>query len=67
VIETSPATGTHDQHTHRDARAASRIVATPLIRRLARERGIDLTTVRGSGPAGRIVRKDVQPHNQIHA
>jgi pyruvate dehydrogenase E2 component (dihydrolipoamide acetyltransferase) len=34
--------------------------ATPATRRLARELGVDLTTVRGSGPAGRIVDDDVR-------
>lgn len=34
--------------------------ATPLIRRLAQEAGIDLTALRGSGPGGRIVRSDVE-------
>lgn len=33
---------------------------SPLVRRLARERGLDLSTVRGSGPDGRIVRRDVE-------
>lgn len=33
---------------------------SPLARRLARERGIDLQAVRGSGPLGRITRKDVE-------
>jgi pyruvate dehydrogenase E2 component (dihydrolipoamide acetyltransferase) len=36
-----------------------RIVATPLARRLARERGIDLAMVRGSGPGGRVKSTDV--------
>ncbi|WP_280247916.1 dihydrolipoamide acetyltransferase family protein [Nocardia abscessus] len=34
--------------------------ATPLIRRLAQEAGIDLATLHGSGPGGRIVRADVE-------
>ncbi|UGT67809.1 2-oxo acid dehydrogenase subunit E2 [Nocardia gipuzkoensis] len=34
--------------------------ATPLIRRLAQEAGIDLATLHGSGPGGRIVRSDVE-------
>ncbi|MGY2039911.1 2-oxo acid dehydrogenase subunit E2 [Nocardia gipuzkoensis] len=34
--------------------------ATPLIRRLALEAGIDLATLHGSGPGGRIVRTDVE-------
>ena len=33
--------------------------AGPAVRRLARELGVDLSRVRGSGPAGRIVREDV--------
>jgi len=33
--------------------------AGPAVRRLARELGVDLGRVRGSGPAGRIVREDV--------
>jgi pyruvate dehydrogenase E2 component (dihydrolipoamide acetyltransferase) len=33
--------------------------ASPLARKLARERGIDLTTVRGSGPNQRIVSRDL--------
>lgn len=36
-----------------------RLFASPLVRRLARERGIDLESVRGSGPHGRIVRRDI--------
>ena len=36
-----------------------RLFATPLVRKIAREKGIDLTTVTGSGPSGRIVRRDL--------
>ena len=35
------------------------ILASPLARRLARERGIDLAQVAGSGPGGRVVARDV--------
>jgi pyruvate dehydrogenase E2 component (dihydrolipoamide acetyltransferase) len=35
--------------------------ATPLTRKLARERGIDLATVRGSGPHGSITPEDLGP------
>jgi pyruvate/2-oxoglutarate dehydrogenase complex dihydrolipoamide acyltransferase (E2) component len=34
--------------------------AMPAVRKLARELGIDLTTVAGSGPAGRLLREDVE-------
>src|SRR5690554_2667842 len=36
------------------------IVATPLARRLAREHGLELATVKGSGPNGRIKAADVR-------
>lgn len=38
---------------------AARILASLVARRLAEERGIDLAQVRGSGPGGRIVKRDV--------
>ncbi len=38
---------------------AKRIIATPLARRLARQAGIDLSAVKGSGPHGRIVKADL--------
>jgi pyruvate dehydrogenase E2 component (dihydrolipoamide acetyltransferase) len=37
-----------------------RIKASPLARRMARERGIELTGIRGTGPDGRIVAEDVE-------
>ena len=37
-----------------------RIKASPLARRIARERGVDLASVRGTGPDGRIVAEDIE-------
>jgi pyruvate dehydrogenase E2 component (dihydrolipoamide acetyltransferase) len=37
-----------------------RIKASPLARRIARERGVDLASLRGTGPDGRIVAEDVE-------
>jgi pyruvate dehydrogenase E2 component (dihydrolipoamide acetyltransferase) len=37
-----------------------RIKASPLARRIAREKGIDLAELRGTGPEGRIVAEDVE-------
>jgi pyruvate dehydrogenase E2 component (dihydrolipoamide acetyltransferase) len=42
------------------ARADGRVKASPLARRIARERGIDLASLRGTGPEGRIVAEDVE-------
>ncbi|OYW96273.1 MAG: pyruvate dehydrogenase complex dihydrolipoamide acetyltransferase, partial [Bosea sp. 32-68-6] len=42
------------------ASPGERPFASPLARRLAREAGLDLSKVQGSGPHGRIVEKDVE-------
>lgn len=39
---------------------AERRIASPLVRRLAREHDLDLRGVRGSGPGGRIIRADLE-------
>lgn len=38
----------------------ARVFASPLARRIAAEKGLDLTAIKGSGPHGRIVRADVE-------
>lgn len=43
----------------RPAERGARIIATPLARRMARENGVDLSVVSGTGPRGRIKLKDV--------
>nr|WP_167947364.1 dihydrolipoamide acetyltransferase family protein [Micromonospora profundi] len=42
------------------ALAGTALVISPIVRRLARDRGVDLSTVRGSGPGGVIRRADVE-------
>jgi pyruvate dehydrogenase E2 component (dihydrolipoamide acetyltransferase) len=42
------------------ANGGTRVFASPLARRLAAEKGLDLTQVAGSGPHGRIVKADVE-------
>ena len=37
-----------------------RIIATPIAKRIAEERGIDLHLIKGSGPEGRIIKTDVE-------
>lgn len=39
---------------------SGRLTASPLARRMALERGIDLRLLRGSGPGGRIVKRDLE-------
>jgi len=49
---TTPASGEGDRPTP--------LKASPLARRIARERGVDLADVRGTGPDGRILAEDVE-------
>lgn len=43
--------------------SSERILATPIARRIADERNIKLSDIPGSGPGGRITKKDVEEHN----
>ncbi len=40
--------------------SGGKVFASPLARRIAKERGLDLSAIAGSGPHGRIVKKDVE-------
>ncbi len=42
------------------AAASGRVKASPLARRMASERGVDLDALAGSGPGGRVVKRDVE-------
>jgi pyruvate dehydrogenase E2 component (dihydrolipoamide acetyltransferase) len=42
------------------AAPAGRVVASPLARRLAGDAGVDLGAIHGSGPGGRIVKRDIE-------
>ena len=47
--------------------ASAGVLAPPAVRRLARELGVDLARVKGSGPGGRISAEDVQRHSASRA
>ena len=49
-----------EEHVIAVAPTLHRVRASPLARRIAEEKGIDLTVVQGSGPEGAITRKDVE-------
>ena len=57
VPEAAPVPAT--QATAAVSAPAGEVRASPIARRLARERGVDLATITGSGPGGRIVEADV--------
>jgi pyruvate dehydrogenase E2 component (dihydrolipoamide acetyltransferase) len=40
--------------------SAAKIFASPLARRIAKERGVDIAAISGSGPHGRVIKKDVE-------
>jgi pyruvate dehydrogenase E2 component (dihydrolipoamide acetyltransferase) len=48
------------QNLPRGEGSGARVFASPLARRIAKEKGLDLGAVKGSGPHGRIVRADVE-------
>jgi pyruvate dehydrogenase E2 component (dihydrolipoamide acetyltransferase) len=54
TVEESPAQGADE------VPAGGRVKASPLARRLAEASGVDLGAVKGSGPGGRVVKKDVE-------
>jgi pyruvate dehydrogenase E2 component (dihydrolipoamide acetyltransferase) len=43
-----------------EEKSGDRILASPIAKRIAADRGIDLSTVKGTGPNGRIVKADVE-------
>ncbi len=67
--ETKPAKEEKQPSPERDARTHGtapsgplKVAAAPSVRRLARELGVELGSVTGSGPRGRILEKDVKAH-----
>lgn len=58
--ETTPALAGASESVALDTAAGTRAFVSPIVRRLARERGLDLDAVAGSGPKGRIVRRDIE-------
>jgi pyruvate dehydrogenase E2 component (dihydrolipoamide acetyltransferase) len=67
---TAPPAGEGSESAGDDSRAAesgsastdgsNRVKASPVARRIAKELGLDLSTITGSGPGGRIVKSDVK-------
>jgi pyruvate dehydrogenase E2 component (dihydrolipoyllysine-residue acetyltransferase) len=55
-------TSTTNGHQSRAGVDGSRIFASPLVRKIAGERGIDLAAIAGTGPNGRIVRRDLEQY-----
>jgi len=58
--ETAEEAGTQEADGRADGRADGQFRASPIVRRLAEENDLDLAKIDGSGPAGRIVERDVR-------
>ncbi len=54
------AVATTNGHHDVTAGASTRIFASPLVRKVAGEKGVDLAVLAGTGPNGRIVRRDLE-------
>jgi pyruvate dehydrogenase E2 component (dihydrolipoyllysine-residue acetyltransferase) len=59
-VEAEPAPAQEAPQEAAIASGNGRIKASPLARRIARERGIELSGIRGTGPDGRIVAEDIE-------
>ncbi|MFI9507838.1 dihydrolipoamide acetyltransferase family protein [Nocardia sp. NPDC052566] len=64
-VAADPVSGTAGTHAasadiEQDAQPGERKKSSPLARKIARELGVDIATVVGTGPAGRITRQDVE-------
>jgi pyruvate dehydrogenase E2 component (dihydrolipoamide acetyltransferase) len=55
-----PAAVNGNEHHAGAAKDGTRVFASPLVRKIASERGIDVTALTGTGPNGRIVRRDLE-------
>ncbi|GAB6107340.1 dihydrolipoamide acetyltransferase family protein [Fusibacter bizertensis] len=45
---------------HQAAVASTRVLATPVARKMAKDLGVDINTVSGTGPQGRVMKADIQ-------
>ncbi len=52
--------GAEERATSPSPQSSDRIFATPLARRIAGDKGLDLAAIKGSGPRGRIIKADVE-------
>lgn len=57
--EIKPETKPTSELSTKEKKSTGRILASPLAKRLAREQGLDLSSVKGSGPSGRIMKRDL--------
>ena len=50
-----------------NVKSDDRIKASPFAKKISKEQNIDLTTINGSGPGGRIIKRDLETHENVKA
>lgn len=60
VIDAPAPTTSNGSHGNNGGGSGGRIFASPLAKKIAAESGMDLSSLSGTGPSGRIIRKDVE-------
>jgi len=60
--ESAPETATTETATATNSADDSRVKASPLARKIAKEKGINLNDVKGSAEGGRIIKKDIEEY-----
>src|SRR5947199_5558990 len=58
--KTTAPSGNGAQRAAGDGQASERIIVSPIAARMAAEAGIDLRSLTGSGPGGRIIKRDIE-------
>lgn len=59
-IDKKSSSSSHSFENSTKSDKSGRIFASPLAKRIAKDKGIDLSTLKGSGPRGRIIKADVE-------
>src|SRR5262245_65945889 len=60
AVAPAPAAASPAAPAARAVESTAKVLATPVTRRMAREHGIDLAAIAGTGPQGRVLKADVQ-------
>jgi pyruvate dehydrogenase E2 component (dihydrolipoamide acetyltransferase) len=60
AAKSTPSPAANPQSEIRDSQSNGRLIVSPIAARMAADNGIDLRTVSGSGPNGRIIKRDIE-------
>ncbi|MFP4078035.1 MAG: dihydrolipoamide acetyltransferase family protein [Candidatus Izemoplasmataceae bacterium] len=58
--EVLPASDEHTKAKDKETKSKKKALATPVARKLAKDLGVDINTIEGSGPAGRVMKEDIR-------